>query len=183
MNLCLIYEDVFLMCMYYWLTTGIRYCHLCRLFYENTFYFYLSMWTVSLASMAQSWCVSRPVICWVVEGLPQGGVEYGDDCTYSKTANRPIVTNNNPPDVHAFWMWRRYALQRLILTGRFRAMGVKLSLCLGLHDNRNATGLLMDHFSIKASKDKLFELEIKEGDEDKLSVKDTSSITAAPYRV
>ena len=52
-------------------------------------------------------------------------------------------------------------------------MGVKLSLCLGLHDNRNATGLLMDHFSIKASKDKLFELEIKEGDEDKLSVKDT----------
>ena len=128
------------------------------------------MWTVSLASMAGVG-VYHGQWYLVVEGLPQGRVNMV--MTVDGNSQPPIVTITDPADASRILDVEEVRAAGDSLTGRFRAMGVKLSLCLGLHDNRNATGLLMDHFSIKASKDKLFELEIKEGDEDKLSVKDT----------
>lgn len=107
----------------------------------------------------------------VVEGLPQGEVKMV--MTVDGNSQPPIVNITDPTDASRLLDVEDVRVAGDSLSGRFRAMGVMLSIRLMLQDDRNAIGLLMEHFRVKASKDQLFELNMREQFEDKLSAKDT----------
>lgn len=125
--------------------------------------------SVSLASFAEvgtfhgQWYL-------VVEGLPQGEVKMV--MTVDGNSQPPIVNITDPTDASRLLDVEDVRVAGDSLSGRFHAMGVMLSIRLMLQDDRNAIGLLMEHFRVKASKDQLFELDMREQFEDKLSAKE-----------
>lgn len=116
----------------------------------------------------------------VVEGLPQGEVKML--MTVDGNSQPPIVNITDPTDASRLLPVEEVRVAGDSLSGRFRAMGVTMPLCIALTDGRNATGTLMHHFSLRASKDKLFDLDKQEQTEDRLSAVDTVWLSA-PVRV
>lgn len=112
----------------------------------------------------------------VVEGLPQGEVKML--MTVDGNSQPPIVNITDPTDASRLLPMEGTSVSSDSLVGQFRAMGVKMSLRLQLTDGMNATGTLMGCFPLKASKNKLFDLNDQDKTADKLSAVDTLRLSA-----